>query len=84
MKLPFAHMLTMLRATAFFSGACDSVDDTQPRMMLLTQYVPIEKRHIATYRVGTFNVTVARTNPTIATALEMVMCHVLSLNRPDE
>ena len=74
----------MLRATAFFSLVWPRVDAAQPRMILLTQYVPIEKRHMAKYLVGTFSVVKANMNPAIATNLERVICTVRSLKYPEE
>lgn len=42
-----AHVLTIANEEAFFSFVCPHVAPTQPRMMLLTAYVPIEKTTIA-------------------------------------
>lgn len=48
MKDATAMQLTMASEHAFFSFVWEQVAETQPRMMLLTAYVPMEKTHIAT------------------------------------
>lgn len=84
MKLTLATELTMLYAEAFFSCVCPQVLPTQPRIMLFTAYVPIVKTNIAKYRTPVLSVAQPVTNPAIAIILATVICHVLSLNRPDD
>ena len=43
-----AKQLTIAREHAFFSLVWEHVAETQPRMMLLTAYVPMEKTIMAT------------------------------------
>ena len=52
--------------------------------MLFTPYTAPTNSTIAKYRAPTLRETVPMMNPTIATAFEMVMCHVRSLNLPDD
>jgi hypothetical protein len=47
MKDTLAMVLTMAKLVAFFSLVWPQVAPTQPRMMLLTAYVPIEKTTMA-------------------------------------
>jgi hypothetical protein len=48
MKDATARQLTIASEQAFFSFVCEHVAETQPRMMLLTAYVPMEKTIMAT------------------------------------
>lgn len=52
--------------------------------MELTAYVPIANTTMAKYRAPVLSVAQPRTKPKTAMALAMVMCHVRSLNRPDD
>ena len=76
-------MLTKLSDMAFFCIVWPSVADTQPRIHELTAYTPIEKRKHATYRAAMFKVDAAMTKPVKATPMPAVICHVLSLKRPE-
>ena len=78
-KLRVAATLAIARAADFFSLVCPHVEDTHPRIILLTPYVPIVKTHMAKYLAPTFIVAQPSTNPKIATPLAMVMCQVRSL-----
>lgn len=50
----------------------------------LTPYVPMVKITMETYRPAKFIVAAAEMKPTTATALDAVICHVRSLNLPDD
>ena len=82
-KLAFANVLTIASAVAFFSFVCPQVLDTHPRMMLFTAYVPIANTTIAKYRAPVLSVAQPSTKPKTATDFAIVICHVLSLNRPE-
>ena len=44
MKLAIETTLTIDKETAFFSGVCPRVPETQPRITELTEYTPIAVR----------------------------------------
>jgi hypothetical protein len=73
----------LAKALAFFSFVCPHVLDTHPRITLFTAYVPILNTHIAKYLAPVFNVAHPSTNPKTAILFAIVICHVLSLNRPE-
>jgi hypothetical protein len=83
-KLAFITVVTIPIATAFFSGVCPHVEPHHPRISELTPYVPMVKMTIAVYRPATLMGAEATRKPTTATHLEMVMCHVRSLNLPED
>jgi hypothetical protein len=74
MKDAFAIVFTMASEEAFFSFVCPQVAVTQPRIMLLTAYVPMAKTHIAKYRAPVLSVAAPSTKPKMATAFEAVIC----------
>lgn len=78
-----AIVLTIAKLLAFFSFVCPHVLLTQPRMMLLTAYVPMENMTMAKYLAPVLRVAQPRTKPKTATALAAVMCQVRSLYLPD-
>ena len=82
MKLALAIVLTIAKALAFFSFVCPQVLLTQPRMILLTAYVPTAKTHMEKYLAPVLSVAQPSTKPKMATALAAVMCQVRSLKRP--
>ena len=84
MKLIFIMVVTILMATAFFSLVWPQTLPHQPNIKLFTPYVPMVKMTIDTYRPARSRVAAAAANPTVATALEMVICQVRSLNRPED
>lgn len=53
-------------------------------MTEFTANAPAAKTKHATYRPAVFVVDAAITNPTMATAKPIVMCHVRSWYRPDD
>lgn len=53
-------------------------------MRLLTPYVPIVNTTIEVYLPTILSVAAAAIKPTTATALDAVMCQVLSLNLPED
>ena len=73
----------MASTTALFSVVCDSVDDAQPIITLLTEYAPIGKMEHAMYRPAVWSVDAAITNPIIAVVSPAVMCQVRSWKRPE-
>jgi hypothetical protein len=76
--------LAIAKAADFFSLVCPHVEETHPRMMELTPYVPMVKTHMAKYRAPLFRVAQPSTNPKMATSFAMVMCQVRSLKWPEE
>lgn len=84
MKEAFITVVTIEIATAFFSLVCPQTLPHHPRIKLLTPYVPIVKTTMLVYRPAVSSVAQAAAKPTVATAFEIVMCHVRSLNLPDD
>lgn len=80
----FMIVVTILIATAFFSFVCPQTLPHHPRIKELTPYVPIVKITMLVYRPAVSRVAAAATNPIVATVLERVMCHVRSLNLPED
>ena len=78
-----AIVFTIASEHAFFSFVCPHVLDTQPRIILLTAYVPMAKTTMAKYLTPVFRVAQASTKPVIAIIFATVMCHVRSLNLPE-
>jgi hypothetical protein len=83
-KLMLEILFTMESATALFSFVCPHVDPTQPRIILLTAYVPTANTIMLKYRAPMFKVAQPSTKPMMATIFATVMCHVRSLHFPED
>lgn len=79
-----AMTLTTDRLTAFFSGLEPRVAETQPRIIDLTAHAPLAKGKHDTYRAAMLSVAHEMTKTTIAALMHAMICHVRSLNLPDD
>jgi hypothetical protein len=84
MYVAFAEVFISERAAAFFSCVCPQVAVTQPIMIELQAYAPVQNRKQLKYRAPTFVVIQEMMKPTAANAIDKVICQLRSLRLPDD